>query len=175
MPKSRKPAIYLGTDHAAFALKEELRKYLCRAGYKVVDMGAFDDSPSDYPDFVIPAAEGVASSSGRAVAIVMGGSGIGECIAANKVRGVRAALVYDRYTARMSREHNNANVICLGARTASGDPRRAKRLVRLWLETPFSGEARHKRRIKKISDHNKTKRKSVRSHPAPKGTCSHKK
>jgi len=149
MPKQKK-TIYLGTDHAAFELKEELRKYLCRVGYKVVDLGAFDDSPSDYPDFIIPAAESAAASPGRAVAIVLGGSGIGECIAANKVCGVRAALVYDSYTARMSRQHNDANVLCLGARTKSGDISTAKRLVKIWLETPSSKDARHKRRIGKI-------------------------
>lgn len=155
MPKRRKPIVYLGTDHAAFALKEELREYLCRAGYKVTDLGAFDGKPSDYPDFVIPAAEAAAAAPGRAVAIVLGGSGIGECIAANKVRGVRAALVYDTYTARKSREHNDANVLCLGARTESGGTRQAKHLVKLWLETAFTKEARHKRRIRKIGDYEK--------------------
>jgi ribose 5-phosphate isomerase B len=175
MGKRQKPTVYLGTDHAAFALKEDLRTYLCRTGYKVIDMGALDDRPSDYPDFVIPAAEAVATARGRAVAIVMGGSGIGECIAANKVRGVRAALVYDTYTARMSREHNDANILCLGARTASGDARRAKRLVRLWLETPFTKDTRHKRRIRKIGDYEKRGKTGGRSHPTPKGSCSHRK
>ncbi|MEA3248940.1 MAG: RpiB/LacA/LacB family sugar-phosphate isomerase [Patescibacteria group bacterium] len=156
MLKRRKPTVYLGADHAAFILKEDLRKHLLRTGYKVVDMGAFDDSPSDYPDFIIPAVEAAMASAGRGVAIVLGGSGIGECIAANKVRGAQAALAYDRYTARMSREHNNANVLCLGARTASGKSAQAKRLVRLWLETPFSGATRHRRRLKKISKYEKS-------------------
>lgn len=151
MPKRHRPTVYLATDHAAYALKEELRSYLIRAGYKVIDKGAFDGKPSDYPDFVIPATEAAIKSRGRAVAIVMGGSGIGECIAANKVRGARAALVYDVYTARKSREHNDANVLCLGSRTESGGSRSAKRLVKLWLETPFSGAVRHKRRIGKIT------------------------
>ncbi len=164
MPKRRKPIIYLGSDHAAFALKEEIRKYLTRSGHKVIDMGAFDGQPSDYPDFVIPAAQATAASRGQAVAIVMGGSGIGECIAANKVRGVRAALVYDAYTARKSREHNDANVMCLGSRTASGNPGRAKRLVRMWLETPFSKEARHRRRLKKIADFEKRGKLTGGSH-----------
>jgi len=158
MPTRQKPTIYLGTDHAAFALKEELRKYLGRAGYNVVDFGAFDGSPSDYPDFIIPTAQAAAASHGKAVAIVLGGSGIGECIAANKVRGIRAALVYDSYTARMSREHNDANVLCLGARTPSGDIRTAKRLIKIWLETPFSKGARHKRRIGKIGQYENGRR-----------------
>ncbi|HSD12329.1 MAG TPA: RpiB/LacA/LacB family sugar-phosphate isomerase, partial [Patescibacteria group bacterium] len=104
-----------------------------------------------YPDFIFPAAAAVARSGGSAMGIVFGGSGIGECIAANKVRGVRAALVYDRYTARMSREHNDANVLCLGGRTVTKDAALAKRLVKIWLETPFSKDARHVRRLKKIA------------------------
>lgn len=148
---ARKPTIHLGTDHAGLALKEALKLRLVRLGYHVHDHGAFDATPSDYPDFIIPAAAAVAKSKGSAVGIVFGGSGIGECIAANKVRGIRAALVYDRYTARMSREHNDANVICLGGRTAAKDPASAWRLVKTWLATPFSAEARHVRRLKKIA------------------------
>ena len=85
----------------------------------------------------------------------MGGSGIGECIAANKVPGVRAALVYDDYTAKMSRLHNDANVLCLGARTPSGAPAAAKKIVGTWLRTAFTGDARHRRRLKKIADYEK--------------------
>jgi len=151
MAPKRRPTVYIGTDHAAFKLKEELCAYLTRAGYKVIDKGTFEfNATDDYPDFIRPVAKAVAASRGRAVGIVLGGSGIGECIAANKVRGVRAALVYDCFTARKSREHNDANVMSLGSRTASGKPAAAKRLVKLWLETPFSGDTRHKRRIKKI-------------------------
>lgn len=151
MAAPRKPTIHLGTDHAGLALKDEIKAYLVGLGYHVHDAGVFDASPSDYPDTVIPAAAAVARSGGSARGIVFGGSGIGECVAANKVKGVRAALVYDRYTAKMSREHNDANVLCLGGRTATGDARLAKRLVRLWLETPFSKDARHVRRLKKIA------------------------
>ncbi|MFH1047983.1 MAG: ribose-5-phosphate isomerase [Patescibacteria group bacterium] len=151
MNHKTKVKIYIGTDHAGFELKEELRKYLLRSGYDVVDCGAevysFED---DYPDYVIPAALGAAKSNGRALAIVFGGSGIGECIAANKVQGVRAALVYDCQTARLSREHNNANVLCLGGRTVTKDIKLAKRIVKVWLETSFSKHARHERRLKKI-------------------------
>lgn len=148
---SRKPTIHLGTDRAGLALKEAIKLFLVRAGYHVHDHGVFDATPSDYPDFVIPAAAAVARSGGSAMGIVFGGSGIGECIAANKVRGARAALAYDRYTARMSREHNDANVLCLGGRTVTRDAALAKRLVKLWLETPFTKDARHVRRLKKIA------------------------
>lgn len=147
-----KPTVHLGTDHAGLTLKDALKLRLVRLGYHVHDHGAFDASPSDdYPDFIIPAAAAVARSGGSAVGIVFGGSGIGECIAANKVRGVRAALVYDRYTAKMSREHNDANVICLGGRTVTKDPASAWKLVKTWLGTPFSKQARHIRRLKKIA------------------------
>lgn len=146
-----KPLVCLGTDHAGLKLKNAIKDELIRLGYHVHDFGAFSDAPSDYPDFIIPAAEAVAASKGKAVGIVFGGSGIGECVAANKVKGVRAALVSDRYGAKMSREHNDANVLCLGGRTVTKDAGLAKRLVRLWLETPFSGDKRHVRRLKKIS------------------------
>ena len=146
-----KPTVYLGTDHAGLVLKDAVKDYLVRLGYHVHDEGAFDASPSDYPDYIIPVAEAVAESRGKAVGIVFGGSGVGECIAANKVRGVRAALVYNRYTAWKSREHNDANVLCLGARTITKDKAFAKRLVKLWLERPFSRDARHVRRLKKIA------------------------
>ncbi|HTK05263.1 MAG TPA: RpiB/LacA/LacB family sugar-phosphate isomerase [Candidatus Eisenbacteria bacterium] len=152
---ARKPTVHLGTDHAGLALKNAVKAYLVRLRYHVHDAGAFDGSPSDYPDFIIPAAEAAARSRGSAVAIVFGGSGIGECIAANKVRGARAALVYDRYTARMSREHNDANVLCLGSRTVTKDFALAKRLVKVWLETRFSGDVRHVRRLKKIASYEK--------------------
>lgn len=143
--------VHLGTDHAGLALKEKVKDLLVRRGCHVHDHGAFDDKPSDYPDFIIPAAEAVAASRGQALGIVFGGSGIGECLAANKVRGVRAALVYDAYTAKMSREHNDANVLCLGSRTITKNTSLALRLVKIWLDTPFSDDARHVRRLKKIS------------------------
>jgi len=155
---ARRPTIHLGTDHAGFKLKETVSRFLRRGGYDVRDHGAFSEERSDYPDFIIPAAEAVAKSRGRAMGIVFGGSGIGECIAANKVRGVRAALVYDRYSAVMSREHNDANVMCLGGRTPSGAERRAKELIRLWLKTPFSGASRHARRLRRIAGYEQRRR-----------------
>ncbi len=150
MSNAKKIVVYLGTDHAGFALKEMIKDFLVGLGYHVHDVGAFDDKPSDYPDFIIPAAA-AAGRDKNARAIVFGGTGIGECIAANKVRGVRAALVYDPYTAKMSRLHNDANVLCLGGRTVTKKIALAKRLVKTWLETPFSGATRHARRLKKIS------------------------
>lgn len=144
--------IYIGGDHAAFELKEKIVTYLKKRGYRVRDFGPHRYDPDDdYPDFVIPAARAVAKhKSSRG--IVLGGSGIGECIAANKVKGVRAALVFDLYTARMSREHNDTNVLCLGARTTpTKNFARLKKILDIWLATPFSGEPRHVRRLKKIT------------------------
>jgi len=157
--RSKKPLICLGSDHAGFELKEAVARYLRRVGYRVCDHGAFSAEPSDYPDLIIPAAEEVARSKGKALGIVFGGSGIGECIAANKVPGIRAALVYDGYTAKMSRLHNDANVLCLGGRTVTGDRAAAVRLVKTWLRTPFSQEARHIRRLEKITRYEKRGRR----------------
>ncbi len=151
MKKHALPTVHLATDHAGLVLKEAVKDYLVRRGYHVHDHGAFDATSSDYPDFIIPAAEAVAASKGRDVGIVFGGSGIGECIAANKVRGVRAALAYDRTTARLCREHNDANVLCLGGRTVTKKIALALTIVRLWLDTKFSRDARHVRRLKKIA------------------------
>jgi ribose 5-phosphate isomerase B len=153
-PKSVLSApVCLGSDHAGFWLKEAIKEYLVKLGHDVIDFGAPDDSPSDYPDFVIPAAQAAVELKGRA--IVFGGSGTGECIAANKVKGIRCALPYDAKTARLAREHNDANAIALGSRTVTGDVKLAKRLVKIWLDTPFSAEPRHVRRLKKIAIYEK--------------------
>ncbi len=144
--------IYIGTDHAGFELKEELKKFLEDLGCEVDDKGAYEfNKEDDYPDFILPVVKAVAEDIARDLdsrGIVIGGSGQGEAIVANKVGGIRAAVVYDEYSARMSREHNDANIISLGNRTLTID--KAKELVKLWLETPFSNEERHKRRIEKI-------------------------
>jgi ribose 5-phosphate isomerase B len=143
--------IYLASDHAGVKLKNAVKDFLVKAGHHVVDTGAYDDKDKgdDYPDFVIPAV--VAAVKDKARAIVFGGSGLGECIAANKVRGARCATAYDAYTARMSRKDNDANVLALGGRTATKDVKLALRLVKIWLATPFSGAVRHKRRLRKIA------------------------
>lgn len=141
--------IYIGTDHAGFELKEELVKFLKNLSYEVEDKGAYKfDEADDYPDFIFPVAEAV-SQNEDSKGIVIGGSGQGEAMVANKVKDIRAAVVYDEYSAKMSREHNDANVMSLGARTVSVEE--AKKLVKLWLGTPFSGEERHQRRINKIN------------------------
>ncbi len=143
--------IFIGADHAGFNLKEGLKKYILELGYEIEDFGAHSFDPDDdYPDFIIPAAKAVAENPSESRGIVIGGSGQGEAICANKTKGIRAAVVYDEYSARMSREHNDANVMALGARTM--DFETAKKLVKIWLETPFSEEERHVRRIKRIKN-----------------------
>lgn len=144
--------IYIGTDHAGFELKEELKMFLESLGCEVEDKGAYEFNESDdYPDFIYPVVKAVAEDIVRDLdsrGIVIGGSGQGEAIVANKVKGIRAAVVYDEYSAEMSRKHNDANIISLGNRTLAVS--KAKELVKLWLETPFSNDERHKRRIEKI-------------------------
>ncbi len=126
-----------------------MKKFLENSGYKVEDMGAYEFSATDdYPDFVFPVAKAVAEDTENRRGIILGGTGIGNGILANKVKGIRAGVVYDEYIAKMSREHNDANVMTIGARTVTVD--KAKKLVKIWLETPFSNEEKHKRRIEKI-------------------------
>jgi ribose 5-phosphate isomerase B len=140
--------IAIGADHAGFALKQHLLSTLRRLGHQVDDFGTHDSEPVDYPD--ICAQVGRAVVEGRADrGIVLGGSGQGEQIAANKVPGVRAALCNDLYTARMSREHNDANVLAMGGRIVAAGL--ADEIVALWLETPFEG-GRHQRRVDQISE-----------------------
>lgn len=149
--KISKGTVYLASDHAGFALKEKLKYFLARLGYRCEDVGPFTLEPlDDYPDYLIPAAQKVARQKGS-FGIVMGGSGQGEGMVANKVRGIRAAVYYggNLEIVRLSRNHNDANVLALGARFVS--EAEAKKAVKLWLETPFSGEVRHKRRLQKIT------------------------
>ncbi|WP_130865871.1 ribose-5-phosphate isomerase [Acidipropionibacterium timonense] len=137
--------VHIATDHAAFDLKEFLVGKLSEAGYQVVDHGASSyDDQDDYPVFCIPAAQAVVAEPGS-LGIVLGGSGNGEQIAANKVSGVRAALAYNPEIARLAREHNDANVISLGGRMQTLEE--AWEMVRVFLTTPFSGAERHQRRI----------------------------
>ncbi|GAA4908747.1 ribose-5-phosphate isomerase [Streptomonospora salina] len=137
--------VYLGSDHAGFELKEHLVSWLTRQGHEVVDAGpAGYDPVDDYPPFVLRAAEGVAADTGS-LGLVIGGSGNGEQIAANKVPGVRAALAWSEETARLARQHNDANVVALGARMHSAHE--AEELLGAFLQTPFSGDDRHSRRI----------------------------
>jgi ribose 5-phosphate isomerase B len=138
--------IIIGSDHAGFRLKRAIKNYLKELGYENEDIGTDSEESCDYPDFAYKVAAKVAETGGRGIIIC--GTGIGSCIAANKVKGVRAALAFDEYTARMSREHNNSNVLCLGERTTREEM--AKKIVKIWLETPFSNEGRHRRRVEKI-------------------------
>lgn len=140
--------IALGADHAGFALKEHVKQTLITLGHQIDDLGTNSDAQTDYPPICAAVARAVAS--GRADrGIVLGGSGQGEQIAANKVRGIRAALCNDLYTARMSRLHNDANVLAIGGRVVGTGL--ADEIVKVWLETPFEG-GRHQRRLDQIAE-----------------------
>jgi ribose 5-phosphate isomerase B len=137
--------VHIGSDHAGFELKEHLAAFLGERQYDVVDHGPVDYDPvDDYPPHVLRAAVAVVNDPGS-LGIVIGGSGNGEAIAANKVRGVRAALAWNDDTATLGRAHNDANVVSIGARMHTIDE--ATRLVEQFLTTPFSGDPRHARRI----------------------------
>lgn len=141
--------IHIGSDHAGLEFKDELIRYLVEKGHDVSDHGPYEyDALDDYPDFCIPTAEAV-SKDPASLGIVLGGSGNGEQIAANKVRGIRAALVWSIETAKLAREHNNANVISVGQRQHSSDE--VKGFIDAFMSTPFPGDERHSRRIAKIS------------------------
>jgi ribose 5-phosphate isomerase B len=139
--------IALGADHAGYALKEDLKTFLAEEGHEVQDVGTDSTQPVDYPPFCAAAARAVAT--GRADrAIVLGGSGQGEQIAANKVDGVRAALCHDLFLARLSRQHNDANVLAMGARVVASAY--AREIVGVWLATAFAG-GRHVPRLDQIA------------------------
>ena len=143
--------ILLASDHAGFELKEFLSNHLIQLGYNVEDCGAYEmDSTDDYPDFIIPAARKVASDPDSR-GIIMGGSGQGEAITANRIKGVRAAVYYDGPIdiVRLSRSHNNANILSLGARFISNE--KAVEVVKMWFNEPFEG-GRHQKRIDKLDD-----------------------
>jgi len=140
--------IAVGCDHEGYFYKEKIKEFLKARGDKVEDFGTFSSEPCDYPDFVCPAAEAVAAGKCER-AIVLGGSGNGEAITANKVRGIRCALCWDLTTARLSREHNDANVLSLGAWTVSLEL--ALQIIDTWLRTEFQN-GRHLRRIQKITE-----------------------
>lgn len=138
--------IALRTDHAGYEYKERIKQYLLKKGHEVKDFGTDSGEACDYPDFIYPAALAVGKGECDR-AIVMGGSGNGETIVANKVRGVRCAVCWSREGARLSRAHNNANTISIGGRMVSLDL--ALEMVEIWLTTPFDG-GRHARRVQKI-------------------------
>jgi ribose 5-phosphate isomerase B len=140
--------VYLGSDHAGFELKQRLVEHVASLGHEPVDCGphAFD-AEDDYPPFIIETAMRVAGDPGSA-GIVLGGSGNGEAIAANKVRGIRCALAFSADTARLAREHNDANMVSLGARMY--DEADALSFVEIFLSTSFSGDERHVRRLAQV-------------------------
>jgi ribose 5-phosphate isomerase B len=140
--------ISIGSDHAGFAYKERIKKYLSELGHEVKDFGTHSDESCDYPLYIRPAAEAVARGEAER-GIVLGGSGNGEAMVANRVRGVRCALCWNTESARLGRSHNNANMISLGQRMVTEET--ALEIVRVWLETPFDG-GRHERRIRMIDE-----------------------
>jgi ribose 5-phosphate isomerase B len=141
--------IALGSDHAGFELKDKLKQHLEDNGVAVEDMGTNSTASVDYPDYAQKVGEEVVSHQAD-LGILVCGSGIGMSIAANKIHGVRAAHVHDEAEAQLSREHNDANVLALGARML--DAKSAFGIVDRWLATPFSGGERHKRRIEKVAE-----------------------
>ena len=140
--------IALGSDHGGFQLKEELKPLLESLGLAIRDVGAYDEKSVDYPDIAFKVADLVATGSATR-GIVVDGAGIGSAMAANKVPGIRAALCYDKATARNSREHNNANILTLGGRMLTRS--QAEDVVRTWIATDFAG-GRHQARVQKIMD-----------------------
>jgi ribose 5-phosphate isomerase B len=147
--------IYLATDHAGFALKEEVKKYLLQQNYQVEDLGAFTFTPGDdYPNFIAKVG-GAIKNGPESLGIVFGRSGAGEEIVANKFKNIRAVLGFSKENVQLARQHNNANVLSLGSQFETFE--KAKELVDVFLKTPFSNDPRHIRRldeIKEIEDKN---------------------
>jgi ribose 5-phosphate isomerase B len=138
--------IAIGSDHAGFQYKEKIRAWLEAAGHTVTDFGTHSEEPVDYPLFIRPVAEAVAAGKVER-GIVLGGSGNGEAIVSNRVKGIRCAVCWNAESARLGRQHNNANIISLGQRMMNVDT--ALEIVKVWLDTPFEG-GRHQRRIELI-------------------------
>ena len=139
--------IALGTDHAGFRYKEKVKELLGSLGHEVKDFGTFNEEPVDYPGFIRLAAEAVARGECDR-GIVFGGSGNGEAMVANKVHGIRCALCWNEESARLARQHNDANMLSLGQRLVAQEL--ALRIVQIWLETPFEG-GRHERRVAQVN------------------------
>lgn len=149
--------IYIGSDHAGYELKEKLKAYIQSLNIEIVDKGAFAlDNEDDYPDFIIPVAEAVVKES-KSLGIIIGGSGEGEQISANKIDGIRAIEFYggNLEIVKLGREHNNANILSLGARFIAEDE--AKNAIILFMNTPFTNDERHIRRINKINEEEEEK------------------
>ncbi|MCG5462929.1 ribose-5-phosphate isomerase [Micromonospora sp. NPDC053740] len=148
--------VYLGSDHAGFELKVHLANHLAMQGYDVVDVGPHSYDPDDdYPTFCLHTGDQVVADE-TGLGVVIGGSGNGEQIAANKVAGVRAALAWSVETAQLARQHNDANVVAIGARQHTLDE--ATGIVEAFLNTPFSGNERHARRITQVAEYERTRK-----------------
>jgi ribose 5-phosphate isomerase B len=141
--------IALGCDHAGFALKDTILQQLRRLGHEVLDMGTFSNERTDYPDYAEKVAQAVAHHQADR-GILICGSGVGVCVAANKIKGIRASICHDAYTAQQAVEHDNLNVLCLGARIIG--PALAEEVVNRFLQASFSEEERHQKRLQKIAN-----------------------
>ena len=139
--------IAMGSDHAGYELKLALAKHLKERGFEVEDFGCFGTESCDYPEFAQAVSQAVVSGKAEKGVLVCG-TGIGMSIAANKVKGIRAAVITEEFSAQATREHNDANVLCLGARVV--DEEKAVKLLDIFMDTPFSGEEKHMRRISKL-------------------------
>jgi ribose 5-phosphate isomerase B len=140
--------IYLGADHGGFELKEKIKQHLSDERLPVSDLGAFNDEPSDYPDYAFAVAEKVRDGGSEDLGILICTTSIGTCVAANKIKGIRAAVGYTENAVIQSRDHVDANILCLGAREIEHET--AIRFAELFIKTPFSGDERHIRRLSKI-------------------------
>ncbi len=141
--------IAIGSDHRGYTAKERIKELLSSKGHEVLDFGTNAPNGCDYPDLAYPTCKAITEGKAE-VGVLLCGSGIGMCISANKVRGIRAALAHDELTAEMSRRHNNANVLCLPADLLGDELTR--RIVEVWLRTPFEA-GRHDRRVRKIAEY----------------------
>ncbi|SFM69216.1 ribose 5-phosphate isomerase B [Thermodesulforhabdus norvegica] len=142
--------IALGSDHAGFGLKERIKACLTEQGHEVLDVGTFSRDPVDYPEFAFKVAKKIIEGAAER-GILVCGSGIGMCMAANRIKGIRAVNAIEPFTAAMSRRHNNSNVLCLGERFTGEDM--ALEIVRVWMQESFEGH-RHERRIRLLDDYN---------------------
>ncbi|NJD55503.1 MAG: ribose 5-phosphate isomerase B [Nitrospirae bacterium] len=145
--------IVIGSDHGGFRLKEEIKAFLKKEGHSVTDAGSYDDRPSDYPDFARAIAEKIMTGK-AARGVLVCGSGVGACIAANKFPGIRASVCHDTFSAHQGVEDDSMNVICMGARIIG--PRLAEEVVAAFVAARFSNAARHRRRLGKIKDIERT-------------------
>jgi len=139
--------IYIGSDHAGFRLKEYMKKFLRKKKVKVIDLSQKYRPKDDYPDIAAKLARAVVRH--KTHGILFCGTGMGVCIAANKIRGARAALIYNSASAKLSKQHNNANIICMGGKTIK--PKDAQKYFSIWNNSKFSKEMRHHRRVKKLN------------------------